>query len=218
MPGGKQTALRSVPLWVGFALAAALSLFVFLYLDWTLNRRSDPVFASIQAIRAKPPERVEIVEVTPPPKPPPAPVPRLSNFLSPEIAANLVSVADHGDRSVITIKGDGFFEPGSTAIEARFTPLLVRIADALNSVPGRILVSGHTDNVPIRTARFPSNWHLSKARAESVSQRLSGGVDSRRVTVEGMADGEPLASNATPEGRARNRRVEITLFVESSSN
>ncbi|MBL8438720.1 MAG: DotU family type VI secretion system protein [Zoogloeaceae bacterium] len=196
-----------IPVWVALVAMVGVSLGIYLLLSWQLNRKSDPVFAAIQSIRAKAPERVKIVQVTPVTKP------RLATFLAPEIKAGLVEVADFGDRSVITIKGDGFFEPGSANVASRVQPLLVRIAEALNSVPGRVLITGHTDNQPIRSARFPSNWHLSQERAQAVEDVLTATVQANRMKVEGRADAEPLAPNTTAEGRARNRRVEITLFV-----
>jgi type VI secretion system protein ImpK len=78
-----------------------------------------------------------------------------------------------------------------------------------------VLVTGHSDNQPIRTARFPSNWHLSEERARTVSELLaSQGVAAKRLRAEGRADAEPVAPNDSPASRALNRRVEITLFVD----
>jgi type VI secretion system protein ImpK len=74
-------------------------------------------------------------------------------------------------------------------------------------------VIGHTDNVPIRTLRFSSNWELSKARAESVARLLAARVDPGRLAVDGVGDTDPIAPNDTPKGQARNRRVEIILHV-----
>ena len=111
------------------------------------------------------------------------------------------------------IKGDGFFEPGAAVVAPGFRPLLPSIGQALATLPGKVLVSGHTDNQPIRTMRFPSNWHLSKERAEVVRAELANQVEPARLRAEGLADTQPIADNATPAGRARNRRVEVTLFV-----
>jgi type VI secretion system protein ImpK len=80
-----------------------------------------------------------------------------------------------------------------------------------------VLVTGHTDNQPIRSVRYPSNWHLSQERAGSVKALLAGVIKPERLRAEGRADAEPVESNATPAGRARNRRVEITLFVPSNA-
>jgi type VI secretion system protein ImpK len=90
-------------------------------------------------------------------------------------------------------------------------PLLARIGDALAAIPGRVLVTGHTDGTPIRSARFPSNWHLSQARARAVAQTLAAKVPAGRMVAEGRADAEPIAANDTATHRARNRRVEISV-------
>ncbi|KPA93486.1 flagellar motor protein [Pseudomonas asplenii] len=92
---------------------------------------------------------------------------------------------------------------------------MLRIADAIRKVKGQVRVTGHSDNRPIATLRFPSNWALSQARAEQVLQILAAKTGQpERFSAEGRSDTEPLASNATAEGRAKNRRVEITVFAE----
>jgi len=94
--------------------------------------------------------------------------------------------------------------------------LLGRIADELARLPGQILVTGHTDNQPIRSLRYPSNWNLSNDRAQSVMGILSAKIKSERIRSEGLADTQPVSENASPAGRAKNRRVEITLTVAPS--
>ena len=92
--------------------------------------------------------------------------------------------------------------------------LMGRIGDALALAGGQVLVTGHTDNSPIRSARFPSNWHLSEARARSVRDLLiTHSVPANRVQAEGRADSEPLVANDSASNRAMNRRVEVTLMV-----
>ena len=76
-----------------------------------------------------------------------------------------------------------------------------------------MLVTGHTDDQPIRSLRYPSNWHLSQARADSVKALLAGTLKAERLRAEGHADTEPVDDNRTPAGRSRNRRVEVTLAV-----
>jgi type VI secretion system protein ImpK len=105
------------------------------------------------------------------------------------------------------------FEAGSATIAEQHLPLLQRIGEALAAVPGHVQITGHTDNRPIHSIRFQSNWQLSLERARSVSQLLAHYLPTARISAEGRAESEPIASNDTPEGRARNRRVEITLFV-----
>jgi len=88
------------------------------------------------------------------------------------------------------------------------------VAAALDEVQGKVVVNGYTDNTPIRTARFPSNWNLSQERAQAVAQMLGGSLrDRQRLHAEGRADSDPIGPNSTAEGRALNRRVEIVLLV-----
>lgn len=198
--------LALLPIWVVAALCGLVMLIAYLSFSFLLNNASDPVFAQIQSIRVGNP--------IPEPAPLPAVKPRLAEFLAQEIRDGLVAVRDEDGRSVVTVKGDGLFAPGSAAILESFVPVLGRIASALNSVHGKVSVIGHTDDQPIRSVRFPSNWHLSKERALSVMQILiEQGVLPNRINAEGQADAEPIASNSNPLGRARNRRVEITLHV-----
>lgn len=200
---------EALPLWVVAAVCGLLLVGIYLGFSYTLNNASDPVFAQIQAMRVNAPAK---------PAPQPAAAPRLATFLAPEIQAGLVAVRDESTRSIVTLRGDGLFAPGSTTVSPKFMALLTRIAEALNAVPGQVQVTGHTDNVPIRTARFPSNWHLSQERARSVMQLLAAqGVAGRRLSAEGRADAEAIVANDSAPNRARNRRVEITLSVARAS-
>lgn len=205
-----QEALRRlpVPLWVFGALAALLALIVFWGLNWALGGRSDEVFASVTQLK---PPSLQIAQA--PPRRP-APSPRLAVFLEPEIRDQLVAVRDEVDRSVVVLRGDGLFESGAAVVRDRYVPVLARVADALRQTQGNILVRGYSDNVPIRTARYPSNWHLSQARADVVKEILEQRLGQQgRVRAEGRGDADPIAPNDTPAGRSANRRVEITLMV-----
>ena len=202
-----------LPMWVVASLAGLILLGVYLGLSFSLNGASDGVFATLQGFDVK-----AAPMAAPPPPPPPAAAPRLANFLKGEVEQGLVQVRDLSDRSIVIIKGDGFFEPGSSEIADRTKPLLARIAEGLKATPGTVLITGHTDNQPIRTLRYPSNWHLSQDRANAVKSLLvDSGIKAERMRAEGRADAEPVESNATPAGRARNRRVEITLIVPASA-
>lgn len=203
----KSRSLANVPLWVAGAVCALLLVGTYIALSASLNSYADPVYARIQSLRVK----------APPPKPPvPAPAPRLAHFLAEDIGRGLVDVRDDDEKSLVTIRGDGLFEPGSATIAPAYLPLLVRIGQALNRVPGHVLVTGHTDDRPIRSIRFPSNWHLSTERAQAVVTLLTQQVPGARMTAEGRAESEPIVPNTTPEGRAQNRRVEITVFVQQT--
>lgn len=200
----------AAPFWAFCALAGIIALGVYTTYSMLLAARSDPVFASVQAIRLP---NVTPPQPAPPPPVAPAPPKRLAGFLESEIRDGLVAVRDEGGRSVVSILGDGFFPPGSASVPAARRPLLDRIAKALEANPGQVLVSGHTDSVPIRSARFPSNWELSRERAQAVERILAESIGADRLRAEGRADSEPVAPNDTAAGRARNRRVEVTLFV-----
>ncbi|MGS0756897.1 type VI secretion system protein TssL, long form, partial [Roseateles sp. GG27B] len=205
-----------LPLWVIASLSALLLAFVFIGLRFKLGDYAEPVFTTLQSLNVK---AATVTAASPPSPPkPPALQPRLAGFLKAEIESGLVQVQDFADRSVVTIKGDGFFEPGSAAIAADVRPLLARIAQALSDTPGTVLITGHTDNQPIRTLRYPSNWHLSQDRADAVKADLARTVKPERMRAEGRADGEAVADNASSAGRAKNRRVEITLLVQQQAS
>jgi type VI secretion system protein ImpK len=201
--------LSWLPLWVTGAVAGTATVALYLMLSFSLGGLSDPAYGEIQGLRLTPPT---------PPATLAAAKPRLAQFLSAEIRAGLVAVRDEVDRSVITLRGDRLFEPGSASLSDEREALMRRIAEALTQVPGNVVVTGHTDNQPIRSARFPSNWHLSEERAKAVRGILvSQGVAPARVSAEGRADGEPLVANDSAANRALNRRVEVTLVAKPRS-
>ena len=197
---------ESLPLWVfavGFLLLLAL---VWFGLRLSLNHRSDTTYAAVSGLRAP------NIQIAPPAAP--ARAPRLARFLEPEVKQGLVTVTDEADRSVVRLRGDSFFGSGSAEPMAQSMPVLARIGQALAEVKGEVLITGHSDNVPIRSLRFPSNWHLSAARADAVKAALTAQVDPARMRSDGKADAEPVAQNDTPANRARNRRVDIVLLSE----
>ncbi|WP_459615751.1 DotU family type VI secretion system protein [Bordetella sp. 2513F-2] len=206
-PAQQELRRLPIPLWVYGALAAVLALLVFWGLSWSLGGRSDAVYSAVNQLK---PPTVQIA----PTERRPAPSPRLAVFLEPEIREDLIAVRDEVDRSVVVLRGDGLFDAGSAAIRDRYVPVLSRVSDALRQTQGDILVRGYSDNVPIRTARYPSNWHLSQARADVVKEMLEERLQQPgRVRAEGRGDADPVAPNDTAAGRALNRRVEITVLV-----
>ena len=129
-----------------------------------------------------------------------------------ELARGALQVRDEALRSVVTLPADALFVPGSARIEARQQELLARVAQALKTTPGQVAVIGHTDNAPVSSPQFPSQWHLSHERARAVMAALvQGGIGAERLRAEGRADAEPVAANDSPAARARNRRVEVEL-------
>lgn len=205
--GGGGVALRdAVPLWVvGAAFLLLLALLWFGLRIW-LGNRSDLTWTQLAGLR------MPQVQVALPP-PVPAKAPRLARFLEPEVKQGLVTVTDEADRSTVRLRGDAFFSSGSADPMASAMPVLVRIGQALAEVQGQVLITGHSDSQPIRSLRFPSNWHLSTARAEAVKTALMPLVDANRMRAEGKADAEPVAPNDNAANRARNRRVEVVLLV-----
>lgn len=209
------------PLWVMLALCLALMTGTYLLYRMLLNTYSNPVFAMLQDIRPAPPlpamaapQPRASAPAASPTRQPALQRPRLRGFLEPEIAAGLVAVDESAEKSVITLRGDGIFEPGSAQVNASVQALLGRIAAALREHPGMVVVSGHTDSQPIRSLRFPSNFHLSQERADGVAKAIASSIGKARVRAEGKAESEPLAPNDTAAGRARNRRVTITLLAD----
>jgi type VI secretion system protein ImpK len=204
------------PLWVtGGLILAGLCLAFFTY-SILLNGESGRLSDQIAALDFG--GRIELDRPAPPPPPAePSPaqldtVEAVSAFLEPEIKEGLVSVASAGNTLTIRITGSGMFPSASDQLAPRFEDIMDRVAQALDDEPGRIIVAGHSDNVPINTARFPSNLRLSLARAQSVMKRISASLtDKARISAEGRADKEPIASNDTAEGRAKNRRIEVIL-------
>ena len=200
--------VRQIPVWVVGAAASFILLGTFLTFIILLNQSSDPVFSALAGIKANtgPVQRLAA----------PLEKPRLRAFLAAEIAQGLVDVAEDAQTSRVTLHSDKLFDPGSADPNPDLTPLLVRISEALNQVPGSVVISGHTDDRPIRTLRYPSNFQLSLQRAQTVMEILATKInDKGRLKAEGMADSQPISGNDTPAHRASNRRVEILLRAVS---
>jgi len=206
---GEQTqreAWRMLPPWVVAAGCALVAFAVYLWLNFSLATTANPVFLHLFALEVPAIKQLEQA----PPRPPIRP---LRHFLQTEIKQGLVEVHDREAQSLIRLKGDGLFASGSSEVQRNYLALIKRIAQALDEVDGSVLVTGHTDSTPIRrSVRFASNQQLSEARARAVADLLRQGMrQTKQLSVEGVGEGQPLVSNNTPSGRARNRRVEITL-------
>lgn len=143
---------------------------------------------------------------------------RIREAFGQEIADGLISVDEKGDYISIRVGNQLLFDSGNADVREDFTPLAERITQVLNTEGGPVLIQGYTDNVPMRgTGRFKNNEELSAARGQSVAETLTVSIDdSGRLTVEGKGEADPVADNATPEGRAQNRRVEIMLAKEGT--
>ncbi len=117
---------------------------------------------------------------------------------------------------VIRVPERLFFDSGDASIHPEVFSILNAIIRILEKVPNSIRVEGHTDNVPINNSRFPSNWELSTARATAIVRYLltQGSFEANRISAGGYAEFHPVGPNTTPEGRLKNRRVDVVV-VES---
>lgn len=129
------------------------------------------------------------------------------------IDAGQLELVTRNGRLVLQLSNDVLFDSGQTAIKPAGRSALLQVAKVLATVQGRTFqVAGHTDNVPIQNVRFPSNWELSTARAlEVVKLLVAQGVAPGELSAAGFGEFDPIADNDTPDGRAKNRRIEITL-------
>jgi len=208
---------RTLPLWVAVACAGAVITGLFVAFTLMLNAESDTAFARLNDLArdttaARPVAAQTLVEPEEGTRGVPEVVDDLRAELAPEIEAGRIEVFQAGNRARILLRNRGLFPSGSASVTDAYRPVLDKVARATAGAPRPILVTGHSDNVPIRTVRFPSNWHLSKARAEAVVDVLARGPgEAGRFVAEGRADNEPIADNTSAAGREKNRRVEINL-------
>lgn len=138
----------------------------------------------------------------------------LEEALKDEIEAGAVQIRLESANVVVQILEQNSFASGSAELDPAFRPTLAKIGAQLGALEGAVAVSGHTDDVPIATSRFRSNWDLSAARGASVAHELlEAGIEPERLAVSGHADTQPRAPNDTAENRALNRRIDITLFA-----
>lgn len=142
----------------------------------------------------------------------------LQQVLREELENGKLDLRKDSDRIVIRIEEKGSFPSGSATLTFAFEDMLYRMAGALKDMPGGLTIEGHTDDLPIHSSRYDSNWNLSADRAAAVANVLieGGGVDPKRVKVQGFAATQPRLPNDTPANRALNRRVEIIVDLSES--
>lgn len=138
---------------------------------------------------------------------------QLAEKLQPQMERGELEVETQGQNIIVRLREQGSFDSGSADLNPQARATLATIEAVLQGKQGRIRVLGHTDDVPIKTARFRSNWELSAVRAVAVADALmqSQALQPSRFEVAGFAETQPLIGNDTPAGRARNRRVEIVI-------
>jgi type VI secretion system protein ImpK len=194
--------IRYVPWWVVGATALGLLAIAFAVYYARLNNAAAPVHEQLAT--------VGLEDFTAPVAAPAAPGPTLKQLLASEEAQGHVSIEEQGGRTVITPLAPDLFASGSATLNPAYNATLATIAAAIERVPGRVLVKGHTDDQRITSLRYTDNFALSRERAAGVAKTLSTVVRSRGVTWAGVGASEPrYTPESLPQNRARNRRVEI---------
>jgi chemotaxis protein MotB len=138
----------------------------------------------------------------------------LSAELEEEIKQGKVEVSMTPRGIVVSLKQAAFFPSGTDAVDLATMPTLAKVAGALKAISNPVRIEGHTDSIPIHTAKYRTNWELSAARSIAMMEVLSSHfeISPQRLAIVGYADTVPVADNATPEGRARNRRVDLVIL------
>ncbi|WP_085587228.1 OmpA family protein [Thalassospira sp. MCCC 1A01428] len=130
-----------------------------------------------------------------------------------------IGIERKGDEVVVRFPDDIAFPSGSSQINEDFGAILNRVLPVIKQTDGTVIVAGHTDNIPLSpSSRFQSNWDLSASRATSVLHWMinENDMNPNRMILQGFGDSRPIASNDTPEGRSKNRRVELTIIMEDA--
>jgi chemotaxis protein MotB len=144
----------------------------------------------------------------------------LEQRLQPQVAQHTIIIKMGRDGLVISLREAGFFNSGSALPRPDAISALHRIAASLQGSPYDLRVEGHTDNLPIHTAQFASNWELSSARASSIARILLaiGAMPAQRLSAAGYAEFHPVDTNDTAQGRANNRRVDLIILPRTAVN
>ncbi|CAN5127503.1 DotU family type VI secretion system protein [soil metagenome] len=210
LDAGYEPIAKDIPIWVFAAAAAVAALVVysaFLFALSGLGERALHPLSNLYKAGGASLNRTA-----------PAPVSDTRLFLTildilkPDIDAGRVAVTDSPDAVLVRMKDKGLFASGSADLDDAYSETITRIAQAIQLTVGNVAVTGHTDNQRIRSLRFASNQELSDARAATVVNKLTAkAVPAARFSPSGMGEGQPVADNATDDGRRQNRRVEVTI-------
>ncbi|AMJ62806.1 type VI secretion system protein TssL, long form [Bosea sp. PAMC 26642] len=202
-----QVARFKVPVWSVAAIAGVALLGLYFVLRALLGGNAEASASALLSVHPKSELGIVRKVFSAPPPPLPQPQAKVCATVSPPITCQVTP-----NLILIRLVDITLFEPGQAAVRDEFRPLIERMASALEQEGGAIKVVGHTDNIPIRTARFPSNVELSQERARAVGDLLKTKLSKQdRISFEGRGADAPIAPNATREGRAKNRRVEILI-------
>ena len=195
-----------VPLWACATVAALIACMVYSMLNWRLGNAAEPLLRDIY--------QTPLPQIMPGRRPAsPQALLDLRQRLNDVIAAGQLEVSDGAFGSKVIIPADKLFVPDGTVVNPVGRALLAHVASAMKSVKGTVLVSVYTDNRAV-DGRFASSYEFSLTRARAITQLLTTQLASgQSVKAEGRGDSNPLLPNDSSENRARNRRVEITLFA-----
>jgi type VI secretion system protein ImpK len=214
-----------LPLWVVAAAATTLLTVAFFAMRVFITNEGDALAGELLALNPSAQVSIERASVAPlaePVKiPPPATttqIDRIRAALAKEIAGGGLTIGTRGNFIVVEINNLLLFQSGRAEVKPEFEPIAVDIAAALEPEPGPIGIVGHTDNVkPKKSSAFKSNFDLSVARAKAVEAIIAPRLSNpSRIAVDGKGEDEPIADNATPEGRAQNRRVDVMIPREET--
>ncbi|GLQ31847.1 type IVB secretion system protein IcmH/DotU [Litoribrevibacter albus] len=199
---------KAFPLWVLLALFGAVLLSAYMLFRYQINDYSDSVYKDLSALVPW----VETEQKTLTIKDRDQSI-RLRQLLQTEIQRGLIEVHDLSDRIRLRINSEQLFSANNATVKEDFQPVIAKLARSLESTSGRILITAHTDDKTVFSSKYPSNWHLSLARANAVSDALASKTDLHgRLWPEGRGEAEPIAPNDTDENRRMNRRIEIDLL------
>jgi type VI secretion system protein ImpK len=201
--------VRYLPWWVATAAALAAVAGAFVFFNYRLDAQADPIYARLALIGTE--------TVAAPATPAPAPAaPTLRQLLADEEAGGRVLIEETGGQTRVTLVAPELFAPASATVDPRYTQILHTIGAAIDRVPGRVLIEGHTDDRRLRSLAFRDNYELSRARAASVMRILAGEVrNTGRLEIVALGPSQPrYVPVSAPENRMRNRRVEIVHVRE----
>ena len=148
-----------------------------------------------------------------------ASIAQLEAELLPDISSGKIELSLQPRGLVMSLRESAFFAPGDAVLQAEALQVMARVAQSLTKLPGQIRLEGHTDNIPIHTPKFPSNWRLSTARAITVLKFLTNryNIPSERLAISGYGEYRPVAPNDTAQNRAKNRRVAVVILTKDAA-
>lgn len=190
-----------LPVWWAIITCIVIALLSLMIFRSSLNSLYSPEISKITKLMYIPTTKIqkETPKVT------------LTQLLKADIESGLVFVTEEPGHGIVRIRGDELFSSGSTHLNDSLLPVIVRVAQAVNTYGGMVTIAGHTDDRPIKALAIQSNLELSKLRARNVADIMAQYVSPTKMTVIGRGDMEPISPNNSNENRAKNRRVEVSV-------